>query len=221
MVSKESHTEPKFSIVAYLIEHEISYNADERLRNEEQPESEPEVSADRQKPSVNIRVDEDQGFFRHCDLSLDEVKYLISKRYKDVKQFSIISKKQERFLLKPRYNEGIVHYFLVMEIYNLIKQHTDKVWLYETVKPDIIFEIDKKKFAIEIESGKVLKNNKRELIAKVSSLTKDYGENWFFVVSDKNLVTRYSEFGQCFTKLNIARKIENMFQKQSTDKMPK
>jgi hypothetical protein len=73
-----------------------------------------------------------------------------------------------------------------------------------------VFEFDKKIYAIEIETGKVITNNKKQLIAKVFYLNKNYGKNWFFVLTDKNFVPKYSKFGQCFTKLNIAKNLKEL-----------
>lgn len=90
-----------------------------------------------------------------------------------------------------------------MDIYWFIKTYTSKVWLYQTVKPDIIFQVKDKKIAIEVETGK---HHRKRLLAKVELLL-DY-DDWFFVVTDKNLALRYKEFGKTYTKRSIRKKLE-------------
>jgi hypothetical protein len=114
-------------------------------------------------------------------------------------------------LLKPSYNESPQHFFLIKDIEAYINKFTNKVQTFNTAKPDIVFEVDKKKYAVEIETGKVLKTNKRKFLAKVKALKKDYGKNWFFVVTDKNLYRNYKKFGPTFTKRSISTKIWGIF----------
>ena len=42
-----------------------------------------------------------------------------------------------------------------------ISKFTDKVELFQTKKPDIVFEINERKYAIEVETGKMYKYNKK------------------------------------------------------------
>ncbi|MBA3063808.1 hypothetical protein FP803_00020 [Candidatus Woesearchaeota archaeon] len=65
--------------------------------------------------------------------------------------------------------------------------------LYTTKKPDIVFEINGKRYAIEIETGSVLSKVSR-MKEKVKLLNENYDE-WFFVVTDPNKVRKYLKFG--------------------------
>jgi len=221
LLMEDEHSEIK--IVASELEHkQITTNADEILANnhkeanEKQKQTKPiQPTAEKasQKPAVKvvINVDADKRFYRHRDLNLNDIKYLIAEGYKEYKFKSIFGNKKELYLLKPNYNESPQHFFLIKDIEAYIKKFTDKVQTFNTGKPDIVFEVDNQKYAVEIETGKVLKRDKKKLTEKVRTLKKDYGQNWFFVVTDRNLYRKYKKFGQTYTKLSIANKILELF----------
>jgi len=166
------------------------------------------VSEDSEKSAISKDefIDVYRGFFKHKDLNLDGVKYLVNQGYKEYRSNSIISNKEELYLIKPYHNESPQHFFLVKDIENYIRKFTDKIQTFNTQKPDIVFEINNKKYAIEVETGKLIKD-KKKFSEKIRTLKKDYGKNWFFVVTDKNFVPKYEEFGKTYTKLSIAGKI--------------
>ena len=159
---------------------------------------------------VVIHVDESKGFFKKSELNDEEIKYLLNNGYKESSHLGIATKSVERYLLKPHANEGDGHFFLVNDIYNYIRKFTDKVWMYNTVKPDVVF-IDKngKKIAVEVETGKVYFNNKKQLLDKIKNLNKEYDE-WFFVLTEKNFVKEYSQLGKTYDKRNIGETLKTM-----------
>lgn len=216
LLMDDEHSEIK--IVASEEEHkQITTNPDEILeqngngsKNEKQ--SKPIDKKFAVKPlgkqiSVKIKVDPDQRFFKHRELSLPELKYLINKGYKEAK-FLNINGKKERYLIKPRRLESDAHFFMTYNIAEHIKQFTNKVQLYESVKPDIVFEANGKKYAIEVETGKVLARDKKKFLNKIKNLKSEFGDNWFFVVTDWNLAKTYSKFGKTYTKRNVIKKLK-------------
>lgn len=223
LIMENEHSEIK--IVSSEAEHkQITTNADEILANKENDLSKMEQVKSEQpkakifKPKVvNISVDPEKGFYRNKGLNLDEVKYLIHKKYKEYYFYSILDGKKEKYLLRPRFNESPQHCFLTFEIADYLKKFTDKVYLYQTKRPDIIFEIGKNKFAIEIETGKILKSNKKQILDKVDILKKEFGNNWIFVVTDRNLVSEYSKYGETYEKRNILPRLLQAFKKKPTD----
>jgi len=227
LLMEDEHSEIR--IVSSDTEHkQITTNADERLAEEINEGSKkvkqtvPKKTAKASpilKPAVvNITVDEHRRFYRYKDLKLDDLKYLIARGYKTYEFYSILSNKKERYVLKPRFNESPRHFFLTFDIMNYLKKFTDKVWAFQTKKPDIVFEVDKKKYAVEVETGSVYKKDKKKLLEKVKTLNREYGKNWFFVVTDRNLVKKYSELGETFEKRNVARKILQIVRNKFTDK---
>jgi conjugal transfer ATP-binding protein TraC len=224
LLMEDDHSEIK--IVSSEAEHkQITTNADEILADKEkqkptelkQEKSKLNSKASLKPKVVNISVDASKGFYRHKDLKLDDLKYLLSRGYKEYSFYSILSNKKERYILKPRFNESPQHFFLTCDIANYLKKFTSKVELFVTKKPDIVFTINNKKYAVEIETGKI-KDNKK-LKEKAFLLNKEYGNNWFFVVTDKNLVSKYSQLGRTFEKRNIASKILQIAKNNFTDKI--
>ena len=86
------------------------------------------------------------------------------------------------------------------DIADYLKKFTDKVFTYKTVKPDIVFEINKKEYAIEVETGKLLKYNKKDLHNKIENLNKNYPKRWFFAVTNKNIAHKYKKLGKTYDK---------------------
>ncbi|MCX6741700.1 MAG: hypothetical protein NTX24_00800 [Candidatus Pacearchaeota archaeon] len=74
---------------------------------------------------------------------------------------------------------------------------------------DITFKHEGKWFAIEIETGKLLKAPK-QLREKVSYLNKQYPERWLFIVSNEKLVPRYAEFGLSTQRNRVQENVEKM-----------
>ena len=142
-------------------------------------------------------------------MSLYDLKYLLARGYEEIKTLNIQGRK-ERYLIRPRANEGIEHGFLTFNIAEYLKSRVDNVELFASVRPDIIFEVKNKKYALEIETGKIYKNNKRQLLQKVKQLNKEFQDNWFFVVTDWNLTSKYSKLGKVLTKRNFIKKIEKV-----------
>ncbi len=189
-------------------EEVITPNADELLLAESE-----ESKLTVQQPiyeEVNIRVDETKGFFKKSELNDDEVTYLKNKGYTESTHMDIVDKSMERYLLKPASNESPGHFFLIQDICNYLKNFTDKVWTYNTIKPDIVF-IDKlgRKVAIEVETGKVLKYKPERLPQKAKYMSENY-DDWFFVVTDGNLVREYANYGKTYEKRNITRVLNNL-----------
>ncbi len=114
----------------------------------------------------------------------------------------------ETFLLLPRHNESLMHHFLGYNIKEYLEKNGIEVKLYVTKKPDIVFEIKNKKYAIEIETGSAfskLKNFKE----KIKLLNENY-DCWFFVVTKRNLVKKYKRFGNSVDKRYVKLRLNKI-----------
>ncbi|MBS3091652.1 hypothetical protein J4217_04365 [Candidatus Pacearchaeota archaeon] len=109
------------------------------------------------------------------------------------------------YLLKPERNEGLQHFFLVMDIARYLSKHF-KVWIFKTTLPDVIFQFRNKKIGIEVEIGKVLKD-KVKFLNKVKICNDHFGEDWFFVVTNRNLLKKYRKFGKTYTRKTVLKKL--------------
>lgn len=214
LLMDDEHSEIR--IVASDEEHkQITTNADElleqRLNNANNTKPSKDVAqakAEKQR-SVRINVDTDTNFYRHRKLTREDVKYLISKKYKQIKCLDIQGKK-ENFIIKPRANEGIEHCFLTFNIAEYLKAKNIPFEIYNSVKPDIVFTINEKNFAVEIETGKVYTKDKKKFNEKVKTLKENYGDNWFFVITNRKFYSSYSKFGKTYTKKSILNQLNRI-----------
>ena len=225
LIMEDEHSNLK--IVASKKEHDlITTNADEILANGKKSAEEKqkvEVEKIDKKPKkekkkienvknkprkIVINVDESKRFFRKKDLNKDEVRFLLERRYTISKHKSIDSKKEEEYLLKPRFGESDRHLFVMFDIANYLNKHGIKSSTYLTEKPDVIFELNGKRYAIEVETGSVLSNLKH-LTNKVRLLNKRYNE-WFFVVTNRNKLKKFSRFGKSIDLRYIKNNLDKL-----------
>ncbi len=155
---------------------------------------------------INIKENE-QRVYRIKDISLDEESELEDQGYQKV-LIRDLKGQQNLYLFKPFFHESPRHAITVFEIVEYLKKfHNIKVKQYLSRSPDIVFEVNKKKYAIEVETGTILKRNKDQIYGKIANLKYYYHRNWFFVVTDRNLVKSYKRFGKTYSKRNILGKI--------------
>ena len=191
LIMEDDHS--KIKVIASPEEHKlITTNADELNKPN-----------DNQKPlffkkgkQIEIDIDTSIGFYKFNSLNKNERDYLIELGYNLSEHKSILSDKKEKYLLRPRSNESIPHFFLVQDIKRFLEKNKIKVEIYQTVKPDLIFEVNKKKYAIEVETGISLTHHKKLLLEKIKNLNKEYGDNWFFVATNKKVTSMYSKLGR-------------------------
>ncbi len=230
LIMEDDHSEIK--IIASGEEHKIiTTNADELIEQgktkakkpksrvkgktkEPTPENASSTEPDERltepaEQEVSIKVDEYKGFYRHKDLNLHEIKYLLAKKYQAIDRVSMVSEKNESFLVKPRFNESINHCFVIHDIADYLETKGVKVKKFITKKPDLTFEINGEKYAIEVETGMTLAKAKKQVLEKVQLLNKNY-DNWFFVVLDKNMVKKYRQFGKVIDRRYLKGRIQKM-----------
>jgi hypothetical protein len=160
--------------------------ADEILRKKDK--SIVEVKPEKQyEKEINISIDDERGIFLKRKLSREDIIYLESKGYKEFETRSLKTNKPERYMVFARQNESLPHAFMCYQLFYFIKKFTNKAYMYQTVKPDIVFEVNGKKFAIEVETGLSLSHHKNLLDKKIENLNRTYKDNWFFVVTDRKI----------------------------------
>jgi hypothetical protein len=144
-------------------------------------------------------------------LNQDEVDYLLRHEYSVVKYKDLLTDKMETFLLLVRHNESLVHHFLIYNIKEFLEKNGILVQLYVTKKPDIVFQIRNKKYAIEIETGSAFSKLKN-LKEKVESLNENY-DFWFFVVTKRKFVKKYKKFGNSVDKRYVKLRLNKILKK--------
>jgi hypothetical protein len=103
---------------------------------------------------------------------------------------------------------------LVYDIAEYLKSKNIQFRLFNSVNPDIVFTINGKEGAIEIETGKVYTKDRRKLKEKVKSLIKNYKDNWLFVVTNRDLCPTYNNFGKTLTRKTFIKQFEKWLKKQ-------
>jgi hypothetical protein len=191
LIMEDDHS--KIKVIASPEEHKlITTNPDELNQDKEKPKP----TMIKKGKTIAINVDSSLGFFKYNNVSKDEREHLLKVGYKLSEHKSIISNKKEKYLLRPRSNEGIPHFFLVQDIKIFLEKNKIPVQIYQTVKPDLVFEVNKKKYAIEVETGIALTHHKKLLLEKIKNLNQEYKDNWFFVVTNKKLTPSYYKLGK-------------------------
>ena len=213
--------QPKEKIEAILKETPKieAVNPKEKSEVKSIEDSKTEIAAEPKKQytkRVDVKIFEDKRCYRKKDWPQEQIEYWLKNGYYKSKQWDIETGKTEVYLLKPRFNESGSHLFLVCRIAEYLRRFTNRVWLFETNQPDIIFETkDGKKVAVEVETGAMLKYKPKELKKRVKLLDDTFDrENWFFVVTNKEAFWEYQKLGQCYTRKDVIKKIQEYLQKE-------
>jgi len=186
LIMEDDHSEIK--VIASPEEHNIiTTNPDELKAIEKTPKRQESPK------EVEIKIDVDKRYFRKSKLSKDAINLLLDEGYQIKKYKSLLTDKMETFLLQPRHNESLMHLFMTHNISEFLEKNGIETELYTTKKPDIVFEIGGKKYAIEIETGSML-TRKKALEERVVYLNEEYDE-WFFVITNRNKVKKYKKLG--------------------------
>ena len=144
------------------------------------------------------------------DLKMFEITDLKNNGYYFYSGRNIYGEKTN-YLFKPFFRESARHGILVYEVAKYLREYTKNVREYLSRNPDIIFDINGVKWAVEIETGKVLLHNKKQFYEKVARLRSDWGRNWFFVITNRNRLKTYSRYGKTFTRRNVIKKIKKLY----------
>jgi hypothetical protein len=214
LIMENEHS--KIKIVASEKEHDlITTNADELLKNHRDRKKVMKRYYNPDRKKVNVKVDPRARFFKKEELSKEDIHYLKKKRYIEFDGHSITSKKKEKYMVKPRYNESPQHCFLTYDLTNYLKgiKQIKNVRTPETKKPDIIFKIKNKEYGIEVETGKMLKTNKEALKEKIEKNNREYSKRWFFLVTAKKLGARYNKLAKTHDKRTIKQAIKKLVKK--------
>ncbi|MCK5283513.1 MAG: ATP-binding protein, partial [Nanoarchaeota archaeon] len=206
LIMEDDHTEIK--IVASPEEHRIiTTNADELLEQsttkKELPKKKencktktlPKKADNAKRKSITITADSKKLCHRHKELKLEDIKYLMAKGFQISEHKAIGFSKKAKFLLKPRFNESLNHLFVICDIAEFLEKKGIKVELFTTKKPDLVFLLNGKKYAVEVETGTTLEKAPKQLNEKISLLKANYDE-WFFVVTNRNYTKKYRRYGK-------------------------
>jgi hypothetical protein len=182
-------------------------------KREEREEELDEDFKEEPQEQIECNVDLDNPFQRKKSLNKHEIEFLIEDEgYKEISYKSICTENKEKFIVKPRFNESLIHLAVIYDLAEYLLSKEIDYNLFTTKMPDIVMNISKTKIALEVETGTVMSNMKK-FREKVESLNENYGENWYFIVTNRNKVKKYKKYGKVIDLRYLRKKMDKIIEK--------
>jgi conjugal transfer ATP-binding protein TraC len=207
LIMEDDHS--KIKIKASKEEHKVITTNPTEVAERNRIEQEAK-RIDEPKKDVRINLDDMLGCFNYTKLKKEEKDYLFRKGYKISIHTSLFTKKKAKYLIRPRKNESDKHFFVIHDIKNYLEKKGIEVQTFNTRKPDLTFEKESKKWAIEVETGTKIKKDPKMIKTKINYLNKNYDE-WFFVVINTASVSAYRKSGPTIDARYLAEKLNKIF----------
>lgn len=146
--------------------------------------------------------------FLRNDLTAEQISALVEEGYEEVNEYDVCQKKIIPVLVKKIMNHSATHTFLVWSVKQCLhKLGIEQVKESETRYPDLTFYHNDAWWALEIETGSLLRK-KKQMDAKVKFLHRNYYWRWMFVVSNKNLLPQYRKHGVAIPRSQVAKRVK-------------
>jgi cell division protein FtsB len=157
---------------------------------------------------------EENPVFKIKDLRIFERESLLRQGYKQLNEYDLVERKIITVLVKSPLNHSPTHTFLVWSAKRLLKKFNGvtNIQDHETKFADITFKLNNKYYALEIETGSLIFHKKR-LLEKANFLNSKFNGKWFFIVSNKTLVSKYRNFGPATQRSEVEKKLLKMLEK--------
>jgi len=153
-------------------------------------------------------LDDDGRVYLKRKLDDAKIRYLLFSGVQEYRQTGLSGKKEVYSVIKSKEEESN-HVILTEEIANYLKKFSSHVEINLSDSPDIIFDVNGERYAIEVENEKI--KDREKLAEKVRNLKREYGKRWFFFVTNRNRAKVYRRFGITYSKRNIKLKINKLF----------
>ncbi len=149
--------------------------------------------------------------FIECDMTEKEKGILLKYGYKRAYEYCLNEEDYIHVLVKPTMKHSVTHTFLVWSAMKWLFKIKDitNIIDWDTREADITFKYSKQLFAIEIETGTLLKK-KHQLRAKIDYLNRKFKNRWMIVVSKKAIASKYSKFGLVSTRSEFQKKLKKL-----------
>jgi hypothetical protein len=157
-----------------------------------------------------LRIDDNTVYLKDS-LSRLQIKVLVENGFRHINEYCVKEKKVIPVLVRPFTNHSNTHAFLVWSIKRLLESY-DKIKDIDehlTKDADITFVIHNQWYAIEVETGNLL-GKKKQLDEKITYLNRAYSDRWFIVVSHRNLISKYKEYGACTQRSGVQKMVEKL-----------
>ncbi len=187
-------------ILASEEEHKIiTTNADEKLK----------TNGGKKMEEQKQELDFKKIAHNSIDLSTEQVKELETNGYKEISYQSEITKKEEKRFVKLREGEPTEHICLICDIIDYLRAKGLDVKFNHSGNPDIEFTFDNKKWGIEVQTGEEYLKRKKQFQKKIKLLNRDFGERWFYVLTNPDVVKFYSVYKRSTDSSNFVRVLDD------------
>jgi len=185
-----------------------------QIKQYEKIEKEKQSKLEDKREDILRRLESSYNYvFKKDELSNSEIEALKSDGYSLENEFCVFEKKRINVLIKSPTNHSNHHTFLVWSVKRLLEKNRKISHLDEhlSVDADITFKSGEKYFAIEVETGNLLRK-KDQLQEKIGYLKRKYSDRWIFLVSNKELLSKYNKFGLTATRKDMDKKLKKLLE---------
>lgn len=193
-----------------LIKLEMPYYILEKRKAQERENSDHE---EEEKEQVKVNVDLNNPFYKRKNLNKHEIEFLLGEGYHSINYKSICTNKKENFIVLPRFNESLIHFTVIYDLAEYLDSKNVYYHLFTTKMPDVVMNLSGKRIALEVETGTVMSNMKK-FREKLELLNQNYGENWYFIVTNRNKVKKYKQYGKVIDLRYLRKKIDKIIKKR-------
>jgi hypothetical protein len=186
----------------------------EQIKEYEKIEKEKQIRLEDKREDTLRRLESSYNYvFKKDDLSNPEIEALKSEGYSLENEYCVFENKRINVLIKSPTNHSNHHTFLVWSVKRLLEKNRKVSHIDEhlSVDADITFKFGEKYFAIEVETGNLLRK-KDQLTEKIGYLKRKYSDRWIFLVSNKELLSKYNKFGLTATRKDMEKKLKKLLE---------
>jgi len=160
------------------------------------------------KKKLNIWENE---VFEKNKLTKKQIEILLEGEYKQINEYCVVEKKMISVLVRKISNHSRTHVFLVWSIKKILKNigGITNIREHYTKDADITFKFNNRYHALEIETGSLI-GKKKQSEEKVNYLNNKYNKRWMFIVSNRNLVSKYKKFGLTTQRKDLEKSLQKL-----------
>ena len=155
---------------------------------------------------------EDNHVFLKNNLTDEKIDLLLKHGYSYSNEYDIETGKIKTYLIKPPMKHSKEHTFVVWNLVEILSKmpEVSNIDVNDTVGADIEFTWEgETPAALEVETGTIL-YKKEQLQSKVSSHNKKFGQFWMFVVTNKNKIPKFRDYGRATTRKDFVKNLRKM-----------
>ncbi|MFH1056707.1 MAG: DUF87 domain-containing protein, partial [Candidatus Micrarchaeota archaeon] len=171
---------------------------------------EPEIP---QESQPEVKIDVSKGYYELKKLSEEEAIALKKEGYLPIRSMLLNPGGLPWYLVKTRSNESGEHALLCYAVAEEIKKRGGKPELYATVGFDVVFELNKKTIAFEVETGTYLDRFEEKEIKARLAAKKAQCDELIIVVADRLTQRKYARLaeGEAVTRTKVGEMIDRLY----------